>query len=99
MRRAANVPEWEPVNAAAPALPVLSPLVDESVVDAVLKLRREDLVPLGCGDHTKHLLRHSALAWLPAEIAMHPPDLPIRSGGAMAQRDQPGLTTVRAAAF
>jgi asparagine synthetase B (glutamine-hydrolysing) len=71
-RRAASVPEWEPINAAAPTFSVLSPLVDDSVIDAALKLRREDFFPLGLGNHAKRLLRHSALAWLPADIAMHP---------------------------
>ena len=71
-RQAASVPEWEPVNAAAPGFSVLSPLVDECVVAAVLRVRREDFLPLGFGNCTKRLLRHSALTWLPPDIAMHP---------------------------
>jgi asparagine synthetase B (glutamine-hydrolysing) len=71
-RRAGMVPEWEPLSSATPGFSVVSPLVDERVVDAVLKLRREDFVPVGLGEHRKRLLRHAALAWLPADIAMHP---------------------------
>jgi hypothetical protein len=59
---------------------VSSPLVEACVVEAALRLRREELLPLDVGDHPKRLLRHSALAWLPAAIAMHP-----KIGGADGQ--------------
>lgn len=71
-RRAANVPEWEPINASTPAFPLASPLADVAVVEAALRLQREDRGPLECGDHPKRLLRNAALAWLPAEVANHP---------------------------
>lgn len=71
-RRAAAVPEWEPVSAAAPRFPVVSPLVDELVVGDALALRRDALVTRARGNQPKWLLRQAALAWLPAEVALHP---------------------------
>ena len=71
-RRAANVPEWEPLCSSPVDFPVLSPLADQSVIESVLELRREEFFPAGAGVHTKALLRNAALAWLPADIAMHP---------------------------
>lgn len=71
-RRAAAVPEYEPIAAFAPGFGVLSPLVDEAIVRDVLALRREDFVPLGCGAHRKRLLRDAGLAWLAPAIALHP---------------------------
>ena len=71
-RRAANVPEWEPVSAAKPGFPVVSPLVDDLVVGDALALRRDALVPRARGSQPKWLLRQAALAWLPPEVALHP---------------------------
>lgn len=71
-RRAAAVPEWEPVSAAAPGFPVLSPLIDELVLGDALALRRDALVPRTRGGQPKWLLRQAALTWLPPEVALHP---------------------------
>lgn len=71
-RRAANVPECEPMRALAPDYPVVSPLADRAMVETALRLKRSDMVLLGPGYQPKSLLRRAALGFMPAEIAMHP---------------------------
>jgi hypothetical protein len=71
-RRAAAVPEWEPVSADAPSLPVISPLMDAAVVGDALALHRDAVVSRVCGGQPKWLLRQASLEWLSPEVALHP---------------------------
>lgn len=71
-RRAAAVPDWEPLSAGTPHFPVASPLVDVAILTDALALRRDALVPAVYWGQRKWLLRHVAMRWLSPEVALHP---------------------------
>lgn len=71
-RRAACVPEWEPVSADSPGFPVISPLVDAALVTDALSLRPDAAIVQTGRSQPKWLLRQAALTWLTPDVALHP---------------------------
>ncbi|MGH3664595.1 MAG: asparagine synthase-related protein, partial [Egibacteraceae bacterium] len=71
-RRATGVPEQEPFSSSAPGFPVISPLVDRTIVEDALALRRDHMVPAAVSGQPKWLLRQAALRWLSPQVALHP---------------------------
>ncbi len=71
-RRAAAVPEWEPVSADSPAFHVASPLADATLVGDALALRRDVMVAGALRGQPKWVLRQAALDWLAPDVALYP---------------------------
>ncbi|HEY5835860.1 asparagine synthase C-terminal domain-containing protein [Streptomyces sp.] len=103
-RRAAEVPEWEPLSSTLPGFAVASPLADPAVVGDALDLARAAMVPGVPGAQPKWLLRQAALDWLAPEVALHPKigSSDGQISARLRQRELPGLldlftsTTARA---